>query len=341
MTVNGETGATPLLAVQGLVTFFDTEDGVVQAVDGVSFHVEQGKTLGIVGESGCGKSVSAMSVMRLIPSPPGRIVAGRILWKGRDLLELDADELPQIRGREIAMIFQDPMTSLNPVFTIRKQLGEVLEKQFQLVGKGADERMIEVLGTVGIADAEDRLSQYPHELSGGMKQRIMIAMALMCRPDLLIADEPTTALDVTVQAQILYLMKQLQSDLGTSIILITHDMGVIAETCDDVTVMYAGKVVERCGVTELFDAPRHPYTRGLLDSIPRRGVSKDQELATIEGSVPSMLNPPTGCRFADRCSHATDECLVQDPPLHQIDPSHWVACHHPLEVVPRVTEATL
>ncbi|MEC9380052.1 MAG: ABC transporter ATP-binding protein, partial [Candidatus Latescibacterota bacterium] len=264
-----------LLDVQGLVTVFDTEDGVVQAVDGVSFHVEKGKTLGIVGESGCGKSVSAMSVMRLIPEPPGRIEGGKILWKGQDLLSLETDALPEIRGNQIAMIFQDPMTSLNPVFTIRKQLGEVLEKRFDLVGEAADQRMIEVLGMVGIADAEDRLGQYPHELSGGMKQRIMIAMALMCRPDLLIADEPTTALDVTVQAQILYLMKQLQEELGTAIILITHDMGVIAETCDDVAVMYAGKVVERCEVTELFDAARHPYTRGLLESIPRRGVSKD------------------------------------------------------------------
>ena len=323
----------PLLDVRGLVTFFDTEDGVVQAVDGVSFYVEAGKTLGIVGESGCGKSVSAMSVMRLVPEPPGRIEGGQILWKGRDLLTLDPDELPDIRGKEIAMIFQDPMTSLNPVFTIRKQLGEVLEKRFDLVGEAADERMIEVLELVGIADAAERLGQYPHELSGGMKQRIMIAMALMCRPDLLIADEPTTALDVTVQAQILFLMKQLQDELGTAIILITHDMGVIAETCDDVAVMYAGKVVERCEVTELFDAARHPYTRGLLQSIPRRGVRKDQTLTTIEGVVPSLLNPPPGCRFADRCPLADDMCREQDPPLHEISGAHWAACHHPLEVV--------
>ncbi|MBT3346706.1 MAG: ABC transporter ATP-binding protein [Gemmatimonadetes bacterium] len=323
----------PLLDVKGLVTVFDTEDGVVQAVDGVSFHVEAGKTLGIVGESGCGKSVSAMSVMRLVPEPPGRIEGGQILWKGRDLLTVDPDELPDIRGREIAMIFQDPMTSLNPVFTIRKQLGEVLEKRFDLIGEAADTRMIEVLGTVGIADAGERLGQYPHELSGGMKQRIMIAMALMCRPDLLIADEPTTALDVTVQAQILFLMKQMQDELGTAIILITHDMGVIAETCDDVAVMYAGKVVERCEATELFDAARHPYTRGLLESIPRRGVGKDQELTTIEGVVPSLLNPPPGCRFADRCPLADDTCTAQDPPLDEISPAHWTACHHPLEVV--------
>jgi len=323
-----------LLDVQGLVTVFDTEDGVVQAVDGVSFHVEKGKTLGIVGESGCGKSVSAMSVMRLIPEPPGRIVGGKILWKGQDLLSLETDALPEIRGNQIAMIFQDPMTSLNPVFTIRKQLGEVLEKRFDLVGEAADQRMIEVLCMVGIADAEDRLGQYPHELSGGMKQRIMIAMALMCRPDLLIADEPTTALDVTVQAQILYLMKQLQEELGTAIILITHDMGVIAETCDDVAVMYAGKVVERCEVTELFDAARHPYTRGLLESIPRRGVSKDQALTTIEGVVPALLDPPVGCRYADRCAHADETCRAQDPLLDEISSSHWSACHHPLEVVP-------
>jgi oligopeptide/dipeptide ABC transporter ATP-binding protein len=326
-----------LLEVAGLRTAFHTEDGVVRAVDGVSFQVEAGKVLGIVGESGCGKSVSAMSVMRLIPDPPGRIDGGRVIWKGRDLLGIDPDEMPQIRGREIAMIFQDPMTSLNPVFTIGKQLGEVLDKHFDLRGKAAVERMIEILGQVGIADASQRLGQYSHELSGGMKQRIMIAMALMCKPDLLIADEPTTALDVTVQAQILQLMKQLQRESKTAIILITHDMGVVAEICDDVVVMYAGKVVESCGVFELFEHPRHPYTRGLLDSILRPGRLKDVPVPTIDGVVPSLINPPEGCRFADRCPRAETRCRQQTPPLVQLEAGHMVACFLPLE---RMQETT-
>jgi oligopeptide/dipeptide ABC transporter ATP-binding protein len=302
-------------------------------VDGVSFDVEAGRILGIVGESGCGKSVSAMSVLRLIPDPPGRIEGGRILWKGRDLLELPADDMPDIRGREIAMIFQDPMTSLNPVFTIRRQLGEVLQKRFGMVGEAAEARMIEVLGQVGISDADQRLGQYPHELSGGMKQRIMIAMALLTQPDLLIADEPTTALDVTVQAQILQLMKQLQRDFGTAIVLITHDMGVVAETCDDVVVMYAGRVVEHASVYELFEAPRHPYTRGLLDSILLPGRSKEEPVPTIEGVVPSLLDPPPGCRFADRCARADATCRAEDPALEELGAGHQAACHHPLEAV--------
>ncbi len=320
-----------LLRVEDLRTVFRTEDGVVQAVDGVSFEVRAGSTVGIVGESGCGKSVSAMSVMRLIPDPPGRIEDGRVLWKGRDLLAVDADEMPGIRGREIAMIFQDPMTSLNPVFTVRRQLGEVLEKRFGLEGEPAGARMVEMLRRVGIADAESRLDQYPHELSGGMKQRIMIAMALMCEPDLLIADEPTTALDVTVQAQILHLMKQLQRELGTAILLITHDMGVVAETCDEVVVMYAGKVVERCGVIELFEGSRHPYTRGLLDSILRPGRPRGAGVPTIEGVVPSLLDPPPGCRFADRCPRAEELCRREDPPLEPVADGHLAACHYPLE----------
>lgn len=320
-----------LLEVEDLRTVFHTEEGVVRAVDGVSFQVEAGKILGIVGESGCGKSVSAMSVMRLIPDPPGQIESGRVLWKGRDLLAMDADEMPQLRGREIAMIFQDPMTSLNPVFTIGRQLGEVLAKRFELRGEAAQARMVEVLGHVGIADADQRLSQYPHELSGGMKQRIMIAMALLCKPDLLIADEPTTALDVTVQAQILQLMKQLQKESGTAIVLITHDMGVVAETCDDVVVMYAGKVVESCGVFELFEAPRHPYTRGLLDSILQPGRLKDVPVPTIEGVVPSLLNPPSGCRFADRCARVEAHCREASPALAEVTERHAVACHFPLE----------
>jgi len=323
-----------LLEVEGLRTVFDTEDGVVQAVDGVSFQVEAGHTLGIVGESGCGKSVSALSVMRLVPEPPGRIEAGSVLWKGRDLLAADPEEMPQVRGQEIAMIFQDPMTSLNPVFTIRKQLGEVLAKRFELQGAEADERMVEMLEHVGIADAGERLAQYPHELSGGMKQRIMIAMALMCRPDLLIADEPTTALDVTVQLQILHLMKELQQEYGAAIILITHDMGVVAETCDDVVVMYAGKVVESCDIFSLFEQTRHPYTRGLLDSILQPGKSKGKAVPTIEGVVPSLMNPPGGCRFADRCGRVQDQCRLQDPPLELLGDGHRAACHFPLELRP-------
>ena len=303
-------------------------------MDGVTFDVEEGKTLGIVGESGCGKSVTAFSIMRLVPEPPGHILGGEINWKGRNILEIDPEELPDIRGKEIAMIFQDPMTSLNPVFTIRKQLGEVLEKRFSMTGEAADQRMIEVLELVGIADPGDRLGNYPHELSGGMKQRIMIAMALMCRPDLLIADEPTTALDVTVQAQILHLMKELQRKFGSAVILITHDMGVVAETCDHVVVMYAGRVVESCDIFSLFEKTRHPYTRGLLDSIPKRGVSKDQELPTIDGVVPSLIAPPEGCRFAERCARVEDRCRVESPPLAEIEPGHTVACHFPIEVAP-------
>jgi len=320
----------PLLEVRDLQTVFDVEDGVVHAVDGVSFSIEKGETLGIVGESGCGKTVTAMSILRLIPSPPGRITGGEIRWKGRDVLTLNDRELPEFRGKEAAMIFQDPMTSLNPVFTVERQLGEVLKKRFGLKGAAARERAVAMLDQVGIADPGDRVSAYPHELSGGMKQRVMIAMALMCEPDLLIADEPTTALDVTVQAQILYLMKGLQKKTGAAIILITHDMAVVAETCDRVVVMYAGRVVESCGIVELFEHNRHPYTRGLINSIPRPGHTKDQPLATIEGVVPSLLDPPRGCRFADRCAWVRDRCRVEDPALRELAPGHLVACHFPV-----------
>ena len=320
-----------LLDVQDLRTVFHTEDGTVRAVDGVSFSVEKGKTLGIVGESGCGKSVTALSIMRLVPQPPGDIVGGEILWKGKDVLKLPVELMPDLRGSEISMIFQDPMSSLNPVFKVGKQLGEVLEKRFQLKGRDAWHRMIEVLELVGISEAETRLGAYPHELSGGMKQRVMIAMALMTQPDLLIADEPTTALDVTVQAQILYLMKELQEKYGTAIILITHDMGVVAETCDDVAVMYAGRVVEHCSIFDLFERNRHPYTNGLLQSIPKRGFSKEQSLPTIEGLVPSLINPPAGCRFADRCDRAQDRCRAESPELKPKAENHEAACHFPIE----------
>jgi oligopeptide/dipeptide ABC transporter ATP-binding protein len=317
-----------------LRTVFDTEDGVVRAVDGVSFSVDPGRTLGIVGESGCGKSVSAMSILRLVPSPPGRIVGGQVVWKGRDLLALRHADMPEIRGKEIAMIFQDPMTSLNPVFTIEKQLREVIEKRFRLDKAAARDRAVQVLDSVGISEPATRIKNYPHELSGGMKQRIMIAMALLCEPDLLIADEPTTALDVTVQAQILRLMKNLQRKMNTALILITHDMGVVAEMCDDVVVMYAGRVVESAPIFELFDAPKHPYTRGLLDSIPKKGATKAEPLETIEGIVPSLIAPPDGCRFADRCNQARDRCRSEDPQL-SAEAAHRVACFFPIEMARR------
>lgn len=319
-----------ILEVKNLKVNFRGEAGINHAVDGVSFSVNEGRILGIVGESGCGKSVSAMSILRLVPDPPGNIAEGEILWKGKDLLSLPLDQMPDIRGREIAMIFQDPMASLNPVFTIRRLMGEVIKKRFNLKGPQVDQRAIKAMTEVGISDPESRLSAYPHELSGGMKQRILIAMALLCEPQLLIADEPTTALDVTIQKQILFLMKDLQKRTGMSIILITHDIGVVAETCDDVVVMYAGRVVETCSIHDLFKKNRHPYTRGLLNSIPRKGLSKEVPLPTIEGTVPSLINPPKGCRFADRCPSKQDQCITDDPQLCELSPGHQVACHFPL-----------
>ncbi len=326
-----------LLEIKDLKVEFKTENGIVHAVGGVSYSVDPGQMLGVVGESGCGKSVTALSIMRLVPSPPGKITGGQILWKGKDILSLPAKQMPNIRGKEIAMIFQDPMTSLNPVFTIEKQIGEVLKKRFGLTGKAARKRIVEALDEVGIADPENRVTAYPHELSGGMKQRVMIAMALVCEPDLLIADEPTTALDVTIQAQILHLMKEMQRKTNTAVILITHDMGVVAETCDEVAVMYAGRVVERCGIYDLFENNRHPYTNGLLNSIPRKGLTKDKPLPTIDGTVPSLLSPPAGCRFADRCKQRESlsdqdqlRCREEDPRLREIAENQTAACHFPL-----------
>jgi len=329
-----------LLEINNLQVGFDTEAGLVRAVDGVTLRVEAGRTLGVVGESGCGKSVTAASVLRLVPSPPGVILGGSIVFDGRDILAMPRAALQQLRGRDIAMVFQDPMTSLNPVFTIERQLHEVLSLRFGLDRAAARVRSAEMLRTVGIADPDARLDVYPHELSGGMKQRVMIAMALLCEPRLLIADEPTTALDVTVQAQILHLMRELQRKTDTALLFITHDMGVIAEMCDDVVVMYAGRVVEQRTVIDLFESPRHPYTHGLLSSIPRKGVAHKAPLPTIEGTVPSLLNLPPGCRFVDRCSHhrgldaqAQQRCRSQDPALAADDiagRSGWVACHFPL-----------
>ncbi len=329
----------PLLQVNQLQVGFDTESGLLRAVDGVSFALSAGQTLGLVGESGCGKSVTASSIMRLVPSPPGRMLGGQILFQGRDILQMPADSLPQLRGRELAMIFQDPMTSLNPVFTIEKQMGEVLGMRFGLTRQAARLRAADMLSMVGIADAASRLDVYPHELSGGMKQRVMIAMALMCEPKLLIADEPTTALDVTVQAQILHLMRELQQRTQTALLFITHDMGVIADMCDAVVVMYAGKVVEHRSTVDLFEVPRHPYTRGLLDSMPRKGVAHKARLPTIEGVVPSLMNIAPGCRFQERCTHcktldAADQarCKNEDPTL-QRDATGAAACHFPLKVL--------
>jgi oligopeptide/dipeptide ABC transporter ATP-binding protein len=324
------------LEIDDLQVAFETDEGLLHAVDGVSFQVDAGRTLGIVGESGCGKSVTASSILRLVPRPPGRILGGEIRFAGTNLLELPSEELSDIRGNKISMIFQDPMTSLNPVFTVEKQMGEVLKLRFGLDRAEAAKRSAEMLGTVGIADPEERLTAYPHELSGGMKQRVMIAMALLCEPKLLIADEPTTALDVTIQAQILHLIKDLQKRTGAAVIFITHDMGVIAQICDEVAVMYAGRVVEQGDVVQIFGRSRHPYTKGLLESIPKKGISKKAELPTIEGLVPSLLNPPKGCRFAPRCSKREklgeadqSRCLGEDPRLRSVGDG-LVACHFPL-----------
>ena len=325
-----------LLEIDDLAIGFQTEAGLLRAVDGVSLRLEKGRTLGLVGESGCGKSVTASSILRLVPSPPGKYLGGQIRFNGVDILALPASELPKIRGKDIAMIFQDPMTSLNPVFTIEKQLGEVLALRFGLDKHAARARSVEMLGTVGIPEPEQRIGAYPHELSGGMKQRVMIAMALMCEPQLLIADEPTTALDVTVQAQVLNLIRELQKRMGAAVLFITHDMGVVAEMCDEVAVMYAGRIVEQGNVFAIFKDAQHPYTKGLLRSLPRKGGAKKAELPTIEGVVPSLLNPPAHCSFADRCWKRkrlpeTDQkrCFSEDPKLRPAGES-FAACHFPV-----------
>ncbi|MDG0817146.1 ABC transporter ATP-binding protein [Bdellovibrio sp. PAP01] len=320
-----------LLEVQNLKTGFKTDEGAFRAVDDVSFYVKKGQTLGIVGESGCGKSVTSLSVMRLIQKP-GSIESGKILFKGQDLLKLSEDKMRTIRGNEIAMIFQEPMTSLNPVYTIGDQIEEaVLLHQKQFNKEQARERAIEMLRLVGIPAPEKRFHEYPHQLSGGMRQRVMIAMAISCNPELLIADEPTTALDVTIQAQILDLMRKLQKEFNAGMILITHDLGVVAEMCQEVAVMYAGRIVEFGTVEDIFYRPKHPYTRGLLDSIPHfeTGHKLDQ-LKTIKGMVPSLYNLPVGCRFADRCPYAQEDCRQIYPTLENMRGIHKVACHHPL-----------
>ena len=324
---------TTLLEVRDLVTEFRTDGGWVRAVDGVSFEVAPRTTLGVVGESGCGKSVTALSIMRLI-APPGRIASGSIRYAGRDLLALRPAEMRQIRGNRIAMIFQEPMTSLNPVFTAGDQVAEAVRLHQRRSRRDARAAAIEMFHKVGIPSPEDRVDAYPHQLSGGMRQRVMIAMALACKPDLLIADEPTTALDVTIQAQILDLLRGLQRELGMSILLITHDLGVVAETCDEVIVMYAGRIVERAATAQLFAAPRHHYTAGLLRSVPSYGegseIGERTRLVEIPGMVPAMSELPAGCTFADRCPAVAARCRAEEPPLVQLGASR-VRCHFPLE----------
>ena len=317
-----------MLEIKGLKTHFKTDDGWLHAVDGVDMTLDAGETLCVVGESGCGKSVTAKTVMKLIDMPPGKIVAGQVLWQGRDLVPLSPQEMQGIRAKEIAIIFQEPMTSLNPVFTVGEQIAESLRLHEGLSHKDAMDRAVEMLRLVRIPTPERRVKDYPHQFSGGMRQRVMIAIALACKPKLLIADEPTTALDVTIQAQILDLMAELKSTMGMAVMLITHAMGVVAEVAQRVVVMYAGKVVEEATVEELFANPRHPYTQGLIRSIPRIDLAATHKsrLEAIPGTVPKLIDPAEGCRFAGRCKHATPACTAATPPLREIAPGHKVAC---------------
>jgi oligopeptide/dipeptide ABC transporter ATP-binding protein len=314
-----------LLSVKNLKTQFYSAGKTIRALDGVSFDIEEGGSFGLVGETGCGKSVTALSILRLIPFPPGKIVGGEIHFRGRNLLDLTEEEVRSVRGKEISMIFQEPMTSLNPVFRVGDQMMEVIMLHQGLGKSQAFEKAIEMLELVHMPEARKVMKQFPHQLSGGMRQRAMIAMELSCRPFLLIADEPTTALDVTIQAQILRLIKEMEREFHSSILLITHDLGVIAEICDRVAVMYAGSIVEQAGVEEIFEDPKHPYTKGLWGAIPR--IDEEREiLAVIPGTVPDLSHPPTGCKFNPRCSHRFDPCDRMPPPLSQISPGHFVAC---------------
>jgi oligopeptide transport system ATP-binding protein len=322
----------PLLEVSDLRTYFHTRQGTVQAVDGVSFSVEKGRTLGIVGESGCGKSVTALSIMGLIPRPPARIESGSVVFDGSDLTKLSERELEDVRGRQIAMIFQDPMTSLNPTFKIGTQITETLRRHLDMTKDEARARAVELLEEVGIPHAAERLDDYPHRFSGGMRQRVMIAIALSCNPNLLIADEPTTALDVTIQAQILDLLERLREEHEMAMIIITHDMGVVAEAADDVAVMYAGQIIEHAPALELFENPEHPYTEALLGALPQlEGEAiRDGRLTAIPGRPPDLVDPPDGCRFGDRCPYREqDSCAREPQELRQVRPRHWVRTAHP------------
>jgi oligopeptide transport system ATP-binding protein len=315
-----------LLEVNGLETRFYTQEGIVNAVNGISYDLDEGGTLGIVGESGCGKSVSVLSMMRLIPSPPGRITGGQVLFEERDLLKMDSEQIRHVRGNRIAMIFQDPMTSLNPVLTIGRQVSEALELHMGMDKNQALKRSIELLEMVGIPRAEDRVRDYPHQFSGGMRQRVMIAMALSCNPQILIADEPTTALDMTIQAQIVELVKRLRDEIGMAVIWITHDLGVVAGLVDKVNVMYAGYIVEMGPVKEIYHHPRHPYTIGLLGSLPRLDEAQHAKLTSIEGLPPDLVAPPPGCPFAPRCDYVSDRCLTENPQLEMVGLEHRAAC---------------
>ena len=319
----------PLLEIRGLKTHFSTDDGIVRAVDGVDISINRGETLCVVGESGCGKTVTAMSILQLIAMPPGRIVEGEIIFEGRDLVPLTSHQLDEVRAKEIGFIFQEPMTSLNPVLTVGEQIAESLRVHERLPQKQAFARTIEMLKLVQIPNAEARVNDYPHQFSGGMRQRVMIAMALACQPKLVIADEPTTALDVTIQAQILDLLQDMKERFGMAVMLITHAMGVVAETAQRVVVMYAGKVVEEADVDSLFADPRHPYTQGLIRSIPRIDLDSEHKtrLETIGGSVPILINPAPGCRFAPRCRHVMSVCREREPVLREIAAGHRMACH--------------
>jgi len=317
-----------LLDISGLKVHFRTDDGMVRAVDGVDIAVDRGETVSVVGESGCGKTVTAMTVLKLIAMPPGQIVAGKIMFEGRDIVPMPPAEMRAIRSKQIGIVFQEPMTSLNPVYTVGQQIAETVRHHEGLSKRAAMERAADMLRLVNIPSPERRVNDYPHQFSGGMRQRVMIAMALSCNPKLLIADEPTTALDVTIQAQILELLNEMKERLGMAVLLITHAMGVVAETAQRVIVMYAGKVVEEATVEALFASPRHPYTQGLIRSIPRIDLAATghTRLEAIPGTVPSLLNPPVGCRFAARCRYVTEACIAAEPPLREVAPGHKVAC---------------
>ena len=317
---------SPLLEVKNLRTHFYTFEGVVKAVDGVSYDLEEGETLGLVGESGCGKSVSAMSLMRLIPDPPGKIVDGEILFEGQDVLQLSMDEMRHIRGAKMSMVFQEPMTSLNPVLNLEKQLGETLQLHKGMTKQEARQESVELLARVGIPDPERRVRKYPHQFSGGMRQRVMIAMALSCNPRVIIADEPTTALDVTIQAQILELMKGLTQEFGVAMIVITHNLGVVARYADRMNIMYAGKIIERGESAEIYSNPRHPYTVGLLKSVPRLDLPRRTRLDPIEGQPPDLIAVPKGCAFRARCKWAVDKCATDEPGLETVAEGHYSAC---------------